>query len=51
MIDANGMQIGNDGRATHHWTREGHEGKSVIDLTLANRPVTQWSILADDHAK
>jgi endonuclease/exonuclease/phosphatase family metal-dependent hydrolase len=38
VIDENGLEIGNDGRATHHWTREGHEGESVIDLTLANRP-------------
>jgi len=51
VIDENGLDIGNDGEATHHWTREGHEGESVIDLTLANRPITKWSILADDdHA-
>jgi len=49
VIDENGLEIGNDGRATQHWTREGHEGESVIDLTLANRPITKWSILADDH--
>jgi hypothetical protein len=50
MIDENGLEIGNDREATHHWTREGHDGESVIDLTLANRPITKWSILADDHA-
>jgi len=51
LIDENGLEIGNDGEGTHHWTREGHEGESVIDLTLANRPITKWSILADDdHA-
>ena len=49
MIEENGLEIGNDGRATEHWTREGHEGESVIDLTLANRPITMWAILADDH--
>jgi hypothetical protein len=49
VIDENGLEIGNDGRVTHHWTREGHEGESVINLTLANRPITKWSILADDH--
>ena len=48
--DENGLEIGNDGRATHHWTRGVHEGESVINLTLANRPITTWSILADDHA-
>jgi hypothetical protein len=50
VIDENGLEIGNEGEATHHWTREGHEGESVIDLTLANRPITKWSILADNHA-
>ena len=49
VIDENGLEIGNDGRATHHWTREGHEGESVIDLTLANRPRPKWAILADNH--
>jgi len=50
VIDENGLEIGNDGEATHHWTREGHEGELVIDLTLANRLITKWSILADDNA-
>jgi len=50
VIDENGLEIGKDGEATHHWTREGHEGESVIDLTLANRPITKWSIMGDDHA-
>jgi len=27
VIDENGLEIGNDGEATHHWTREGHEGE------------------------
>ena len=50
VIDKNGLEIGNDGRHTHHWKREDQEGKSVIDLTLANRLIVQWTILADDHA-
>jgi hypothetical protein len=50
MIDENGLDIGNDGRATHHRTREGHEGESVIDMTVANPPITKWAILADNHA-
>jgi len=50
VIDENGLEIGNDGRAPHDWTREGHECETVIDLTLANRPITTLSILADDHA-
>jgi len=49
VIDKNRLEIGNDGDATHHWPREGHGGESVIDLTLANRPITKCSILADDH--
>ena len=36
VIDDNGLEIGNDGEATHHWTREGHEGESVINLTLVD---------------
>jgi len=50
VIDENGLEIGNDGRSTHYWTREDQEGESVIDLTLANRPIMKWTILADDHA-
>jgi len=50
VIDENGPEIGNDGRSTHYWTREDHQGESVIDLTLANRPIMRWTILADDHA-
>jgi len=50
VIDENGLEIGNDGRPTHHWTREDQEGKSVIDLTLANQLIVKSTILADDHA-
>ena len=50
VIDQNGLEIRNNGRPTHHWTREGQEGESVIDLMLANRPIVKWTILADDHA-
>jgi hypothetical protein len=49
-IDEYGQKIENDRRAAHHWRREGHEGELAIDLTLANRPITMWSVLADDHA-
>ena len=50
MIDENGLEVGNDGQPTQHWTREDHEWESVIDLTLANGTITKWFILADDHA-
>ena len=50
VIDEIGLEIGNDGRPSHHWTREDQDGESVIDLTLANRPIVKWTILADDHA-
>jgi len=50
VINAKRLEIGDDGRPTHHRTREDKEGKSVIDLMLANRPIVQWNILADDHA-
>jgi hypothetical protein len=36
VIDDNGLEIVNDGRPTHHWTREDQQGESVINLTLAN---------------
>jgi hypothetical protein len=50
VIDQNGMDIGNDGEASHHWAREGYTGESVIQLTLANQTLNKWSIPADDHA-
>jgi len=49
VIDENGLEIGNDGRPTHHWTRGDQEGESVIDLTLANRSIVRWTIPAKDH--
>ena len=50
VIDKNGLEIGNDGRPTQNSTREDQEDDSVIDVTLANRPIVTWTILADDHA-
>jgi len=50
VIDENGLEIGNDGRPTDHWTREYQEGKSVINLMLANRQMVRLTILANDHA-
>lgn len=47
MIVKNGLEIRNEGRATHHWTIDGHKGNSVIDQMLANRPTTKWSIQAN----
>jgi len=35
IIDEYGLAIGNDDRPTHHWARNGKEGKSTIDHTLA----------------
>jgi len=45
IIDEHGLEIGNDGRLTHHWTRNGAEGESTIDLTLANRLITRCTTL------
>jgi hypothetical protein len=50
VIDENGLEIGNVGLSTYHWTREGDEGKLVIDLNLANRPIVKWTIPGDYHA-
>ena len=44
------LEIGNDGRPTYLSTREVQKGESVIDLTLATRPIAKWSILAYDPA-
>jgi hypothetical protein len=49
VIDENKLEIGNDGEATQHWTREVHEFESVFNLTLVNRPITNWSIWAYNH--
>jgi hypothetical protein len=51
IIDEHGLQIGNeDDQPTHHWARNGKEGKSTIDLTLAIRPITQWTTLGGSRA-
>jgi len=49
VIDENGLEIGNDSGVTHHWTREGQNGMSVIDLIMAIWQITTWSMLADNH--
>lgn len=49
MIDKNQLEIRNNGQSSHPWTREGHEGESVIQLTLGMLPVTKWTLLGDDH--
>jgi hypothetical protein len=49
VIEENGLEFANDGRPTRHWSREDQEGKSVIDLSLENRPIVRRTILADDH--
>jgi len=36
VIDENALEIENDGRPTHNWTREDQEGESVLDLMLGN---------------
>jgi hypothetical protein len=50
VIDENGLEVGNDGQPIHHWTREDHEREVGIDLTLANRLVPKWFILAHNHS-
>jgi hypothetical protein len=40
IIDEHGLEFGNDdNQPTHHWARNGEEGKSTIYLTLATRPI------------
>jgi len=50
MIDEHGLEIGNDDQPTHDWARNGEEGESAMDMTLASRPITRWSILDRRHA-
>jgi hypothetical protein len=50
IIDEYGLEIGNDHRLTHHWARRGKDGELITDLTLATRPITQWTILEESHA-
>jgi len=51
IIDGNELDIGNDDdRPTHHWARNGQEGKSTIDVTLATRPSMRWTILDKIHS-
>lgn len=49
MTDENGLAIRNACDATYHWTGEGHERESVIDLMLAEQPIRARSIQAEDH--
>jgi len=50
IIEENGLEIGNDDRATHYWKTGDLEAKSVIGLTLVNQPIGKWTILAENHA-
>jgi hypothetical protein len=49
VIEKKGLPIGNNRGATQCWTREGNKGESVIDLTLANIPITKCSIQANNQ--
>ena len=50
IIDEYVLEIGNDHRPTQHWARNGKQGESTIDLTLATRPIKRWTILEGSHA-
>jgi len=50
ILDEHGLENGNDDQPTHHWARNGEEGETTIDLTLASRPITRWTILDGRHA-
>jgi hypothetical protein len=49
VIDDNGLEIGNDGSSTDHWTGGDYRGELVIHLTLANRPIPKCYVKADHH--
>jgi len=50
IIDEHGLEIAKDDQPTHHWARNSEEGESTIDLTLASRPITRWTILEGRQA-
>ena len=50
IIDQHGRVIGNDDLPTHYWTGNERAGKSILDLTLANRPFEKWTILEGNDA-
>ena len=50
VIDYNGSLVRNGGYPTYSLISDNHQGKSVSDLTLANRPIPEWFIMAHDHA-
>jgi len=39
IIDEFGLDIGNDDQPTLHWMRDGEEGESILNLTLATPPI------------
>jgi len=48
--DEYGLEIRNDDWPTHHWARNGEHGEWTIELTLATRPITRWTLLERSHA-
>jgi len=50
IMDVHGLEIDNNDRPSHYWTREGSECASIVDLTLGNRVFTKWTILAKNRA-
>jgi len=49
ITDEYGLEIGNVDQPTHHWARNGEEGESTIDLTMAIRPITRWTLQDGSH--
>jgi len=44
------MIIGNDNRPPEYWKRNKRMGESTINLTLANQPFENWTILDGIYA-
>jgi len=51
ILDEYGLQIGNDGRPTHHPRRNGAQGESTVDLTMATQLITRWTTLKGETLK
>jgi hypothetical protein len=50
MTDDHELLSGTDGLPTEYWMWNTHEGKSIIDITLANRPGGSCTILDGNHS-
>jgi len=49
-IDEHWLVVGNDNQPTQYWMSNETEGVFIIDISLANPPFGNWTILDGNHA-